>query len=88
MTHQKTVEYLQSLLKELVTLNQETEWAEFKHNSIKPEDLGEYISALANSAALLGKPFAYLIWGGLKTLTMILLAQILTRLLPTINNKS
>ncbi len=63
MTHQKTVEYLQSLLKELVALNQETEWAEFKHNSIKPEDLGEYISALANSAALLGKPFAYLIWG-------------------------
>jgi ATP-dependent DNA helicase RecG len=56
MTHQKTVEYLQSLLKELVALNQETEWAEFKYNSIKPEDLGEYISALANSAALLGKP--------------------------------
>ncbi|MCK5098748.1 MAG: ATP-binding protein [Desulfobacteraceae bacterium] len=47
----------------MVALNQETEWAEFKHNSIKPEDLGEYISALANSAALLGKPFAYLIWG-------------------------
>ncbi len=60
MTRQKSVDYLQSLLKELVFLPQETEWAEFKHNSIKPEDLGEYISALANSAALLGKPFAYL----------------------------
>jgi hypothetical protein len=39
MTHQKTVEYFQSLLKELIALNQETEWAEFKHNSIKPEYL-------------------------------------------------
>lgn len=63
MTHQKTVENLQSLLRELVALPQETEWAEFKHNSIKPENLGEYISALANSASLLGKRNAYLIWG-------------------------
>ncbi len=55
--------YLCSLLKELTALPQETEWAEFKHNAIKPEDLGEYISALANAAALQGKPVAYLVWG-------------------------
>jgi len=55
--------YLLSLLKELTALPQETEWAEFKSNSIKPEDLGEYISALANSAALLGKTKAYMVWG-------------------------
>lgn len=54
---------LRSLLKELVSLPKETEWAEFKHNAIKPEELGEYISALANSAALLGKPTAYMVWG-------------------------
>ena len=41
-----------TILRELVALPQETEWAEFKHNATKPEDLGEYISALANSAAL------------------------------------
>ncbi|WP_227550006.1 helix-turn-helix domain-containing protein [Raoultella sp. RIT712] len=53
---------LRSLLKELVSLPKETEWAEFKRNAIKPEELGEYISALANSAALLGKPTAYMVW--------------------------
>ena len=47
--------YYQSLLTELTSLPRETEWAEFKSNSIRAEDLGEYISALANSAALLGK---------------------------------
>ncbi|MBL4702759.1 MAG: putative DNA binding domain-containing protein [Phycisphaeraceae bacterium] len=36
---------------------------EFKHNNVKPEEIGEYISALSNSAALLGKVNAYLIWG-------------------------
>jgi len=52
MTHQKPIEYLQSLLKELLSLPQEAEWAEFKHNAIDPKELGEYISGLANSAAL------------------------------------
>lgn len=60
---QKTIEDLQSLLSELTKLPKESEWVEFKHNATKPEDLGEYISALANSAALLGKPFAYMVWG-------------------------
>lgn len=54
---------LRSLLKELVSLPKESEWVEFKSNAIKPEDLGEYISALANSAALIGKPSAYMVWG-------------------------
>lgn len=55
--------YFQSLLRELISLPNETEWAEFKSNAIRPEDLGEYISALANSAALLGKTKAYMVWG-------------------------
>lgn len=63
MTQNYSYDYLLSLLKELTALPKETEWAEFKHNAIKPEDLGEYVSALANTAALLGKPFAYLVWG-------------------------
>jgi len=56
-------EYLLPLLKELCTLPAETEWVEFKHNNKNPEEIGEYISALANSAALIGKASGYLIWG-------------------------
>lgn len=55
--------YLISLVHELRTQPNETGWLEFKHNNDKPELLGEYISALANSAALLGKPYAYMLWG-------------------------
>jgi ATP-dependent DNA helicase RecG len=54
---------LSSLVRELVKLPKETEWVEFKHNNTDPEEIGEYISALANSAALCGKTTAYLVWG-------------------------
>ena len=36
---------------------------EFKVNIRKPEKVCEYISALANSTALVGKAFAYVVWG-------------------------
>jgi len=55
--------YLESLVRELSALPKETEWVEFKVNDARPESIGEYISALANSAALDGKAFAYLVWG-------------------------
>ncbi|AKH68163.1 putative transcriptional regulator with HTH domain [Spongiibacter sp. IMCC21906] len=63
MTVDRSQEYLQSLLKELCSLPQETEWVEFKHNNDDAPLIGEYISALANSAALLGKQSAYVVWG-------------------------
>lgn len=63
MTVDRSLEYLQSLLKELCSLPQETEWVEFKHNNDDAPLIGEYISALANSAALLGKQSAYVVWG-------------------------
>jgi len=56
-------EYLSSLLRELCKLPKETEWVEFKHNNRDPQMIGETISALANSAALLGKQSAYTVWG-------------------------
>ena len=59
----RPAEYLISLVRELCRLTGETEWVEFKVNVRKPEEIGEYISALANSAALVGKPFAYVVWG-------------------------
>ena len=57
-----TLAQLRSLLKELCKLPAETEWVEFKHNADVLK-LGEYISAQANSAALLGKQTAYLVYG-------------------------
>ncbi|MBC2606087.1 ATP-binding protein [Pelagicoccus albus] len=55
--------YLLSLVEELCKLPKETEWVEFKHNNEDPEAIGEYISALANSAVYCGKVYAYLLWG-------------------------
>lgn len=53
----------ESLVRELVELPDEPEWVEFKENRADPEEIGEYISALSNSAALHGKNRAYLVWG-------------------------
>ena len=63
MTTNYTAEYLASLIHELCKLPHETEWVEFKVNNSDPQEIGEYISALSNSAALVGKAFAYLVWG-------------------------
>jgi len=54
---------LKALVRELAALPMETEWVEFKHNKAIPDDIGEYISALANSTALHGKTNAYMLWG-------------------------
>lgn len=63
MSIDRTTEYLTSLLHELSKYPRETEWIEFKENKADPQEIGEYISALSNSAALVGKAHAYLIWG-------------------------
>lgn len=41
----------------------EKEWFEFKRNYYPPEQIGEYLSALANSAALANQPRGYLVFG-------------------------
>ena len=51
------------LLKPLLTFSRETEWIEFKENNSDPEMIGQRISALANSAALLQQSHAYFVWG-------------------------
>lgn len=51
------------LLEELLKLPHESEWLEFKLNYVKPEEIGEYISALSNSACLHNKEAGYLIFG-------------------------
>jgi ATP-dependent DNA helicase RecG len=59
----RSTEDLTKLVRELVALPSETTWVEFKHNNADPEQIGEYISALANSAALADKASGYLVWG-------------------------
>jgi ATP-dependent DNA helicase RecG len=55
---------MERLIDELRALPKETEWVEFKVNKYEPpEVLGEYLSALANSACLHGKKKAYLVFG-------------------------
>lgn len=56
-------EYYRSLVTELSKLADETEWVEFKVGNDQPERIARYVSALSNSAALCGKPTAYLLWG-------------------------
>ena len=63
MSNQSTNEFLIGLISELRKQPAETPWLEFKHNNANPEDIGEYISALANMAALAGKANGYAVWG-------------------------
>ncbi len=54
---------LSSLVQDLARLPGETEWVEFKENRAEPDEIGEYISALSNAAALHGRSRAYVVWG-------------------------
>ena len=54
---------IKELLNELFQYKKEREWFEYKENWFQPIALGEYISALSNSAALVGKKYGYFIWG-------------------------
>ncbi|PIW85971.1 MAG: transcriptional regulator [Nitrospirae bacterium CG_4_8_14_3_um_filter_50_41] len=56
-------ESLQALLTRLCAEPDETEWLEFKAARYTPQALGEYLSALANSACIHGKPRGYLVFG-------------------------
>ncbi|NOT02788.1 MAG: transcriptional regulator [Phycisphaerales bacterium] len=51
------------LLSRLLALSRETEWVEWKENDHRPEEIGEYLSALSNAAALHGKDAGYIVWG-------------------------
>lgn len=62
MLNQPSLQELQLHLDALVRMERETEWVEFKTNP-DWEKLGKYISALANSAALLDQECGYLVYG-------------------------
>lgn len=52
-----------NLLQDLFQYSKEKEWFEYKTNWFQPVVLGEYVFALSNSAALVGKKYGYFIWG-------------------------
>ena len=54
---------IEALVETLAALPAETEWVEFKHNRFDPQQVGEYISALANGAILADQRAAYLVFG-------------------------
>ena len=52
-----------ALIDRLRGLPAETEWLEFKRSFHEPEQLGQYLSALANSACLSSQSSGYLVFG-------------------------
>jgi ATP-dependent DNA helicase RecG len=56
---------LNILLSELCNQPQEQQWLEFKmgKGSITNDEIGEYISAMSNGAAIANQVFGYLVWG-------------------------
>jgi ATP-dependent DNA helicase RecG len=52
-----------SLLRRLLQEDAETEWLEFKQNNCNPEEIGQCVSACANSAMLADKDRAFIVWG-------------------------
>lgn len=54
---------LAGLVGRLCLLERENEWVEFKSSLNDPNEIGEYISCLANSAALVGQEAGFLLWG-------------------------
>jgi len=57
-------ERILAIINESRKADNEMPWLEFKVNTAtSPEEIGQYVSALANTAALYGKPQALMIWG-------------------------
>lgn len=54
---------INSIVEEARKYLYEQPWIEFKHNNYDPQEIGEYISALSNTAALFNQEHAFLIWG-------------------------
>lgn len=51
------------LFEKLLAYKDEYEWLDFKENWFNKDEIGEYISAISNGAALFGMEFGYIVWG-------------------------
>jgi ATP-dependent DNA helicase RecG len=54
---------IKEIVQDLVHRSDEEEWFEFKENWFEIDELGEYVSALSNSAVICGKKEGYFVWG-------------------------
>jgi len=54
---------INDIVEEVRKHSYELPWIEFKRNNCNPQEIGEYISALANTAALYNQEHAFMIWG-------------------------
>lgn len=54
---------IERLVLELAKSSYELEWVEFKQNYANPLEIGQYISALSNAAALHDESRAFMVWG-------------------------
>lgn len=54
---------INSIIEEARKYLYEQPWIEFKRNNADPQEIGEYISALSNTAALFNQEHAFMIWG-------------------------
>ena len=46
-----------------ISFEDEQEWFDLKDSWYELDEIGQYISALSNAAAMCGEPYGYLIWG-------------------------
>ena len=53
----------EDLIRNLISLPHEYEWLDFKGNWFSKDEIGEYISAISNGAALCGREYGYVVWG-------------------------
>ncbi len=57
------IDMINSIITKTAKQPHELPWIEFKHNNYNPQTIGEYISALSNTAALYNQEHAFMIWG-------------------------
>ena len=54
---------INSIIQEARSHNAELPWIELKMNNTNPQEIGEYVSAMSNTAALYYQNYGFLIWG-------------------------
>ena len=52
-----------NIIENILSFSDEHEWFDYKENWFSKDEIGEYISAISNGAALCGKEVGYLVWG-------------------------
>lgn len=73
---------LKQIFFDCVDCSDEYEWFEFKSNHVSPDDIGTYISALSNSAAMLGREESYVFFSAWMTRRMKLMGRRSTKMNP------